>query len=56
MTEEIPRIGNEKLDAKFRKVIEEMRTSGKEIRDIGRNEKCPCNSGKKFKNCCGKIT
>ena len=21
---------------------------------IGRNEKCPCNSGKKYKNCCGK--
>jgi len=23
---------------------------------IGRNEKCPCNSGKKFKKCCGIIT
>ena len=22
---------------------------------IGRNSPCPCNSGKKFKNCCGKI-
>ena len=22
---------------------------------IGRNEKCPCGSGKKFKHCCGKI-
>jgi preprotein translocase subunit SecA len=21
---------------------------------VGRNESCPCNSGKKFKNCCGK--
>ena len=21
---------------------------------IGRNEPCPCGSGKKFKNCCGK--
>ncbi|MCK4322090.1 preprotein translocase subunit SecA [candidate division WOR-3 bacterium] len=54
VTEEIPRIGNEKLDAKFRKVIEEMRTSDKGIRDIGRNEKCPCGSGKKFKKCHGR--
>jgi uncharacterized protein len=23
---------------------------------IGRNEPCPCGSGKKFKQCCGKIT
>jgi len=23
--------------------------------DIGRNEKCPCNSGAKFKKCCGKV-
>jgi len=22
---------------------------------IGRNEKCPCNSNKKYKKCCGKI-
>jgi len=21
---------------------------------IGRNEKCPCGSGRKFKNCCGR--
>ncbi|MBQ1670212.1 MAG: SEC-C domain-containing protein, partial [Treponema sp.] len=25
-----------------------------EGRKIGRNEPCPCGSGKKFKNCCGK--
>jgi len=25
----------------------------KEIK-VGRNEKCPCGSGKKYKNCCGK--
>jgi len=23
---------------------------------IGRNDPCPCGSGKKFKQCCGKIT
>ena len=22
--------------------------------NIGRNDKCPCGSGKKYKNCCGK--
>jgi len=21
---------------------------------VGRNEPCPCGSGRKFKNCCGK--
>ena len=24
------------------------------IPKVGRNEKCPCGSGKKYKNCCGK--
>lgn len=23
---------------------------------VGRNQPCPCGSGKKFKNCCGKLT
>jgi preprotein translocase subunit SecA len=22
--------------------------------EVGRNEPCPCGSGKKYKNCCGK--
>ncbi len=26
----------------------------KRVTKIGRNEKCPCGSGKKYKNCCGK--
>ena len=26
----------------------------RETRKVGRNEPCPCGSGKKFKNCCGK--
>ena len=25
------------------------------VRKVGRNDKCPCNSGKKFKHCCGSI-
>ena len=39
---------------------EEKKKIGKEatVKDekkIGRNEKCPCNSGKKYKHCCGSI-
>ena len=31
-------------------------TFRRESRKVGRNEKCPCGSGKKFKQCCGKLT
>ena len=24
------------------------------VRKVGRNEPCPCGSGKKYKNCCGR--
>jgi len=24
-----------------------------DFKKVGRNEKCPCGSGKKYKNCCG---
>ena len=27
----------------------------REMRKVGRNEKCPCGSGKKFKNCHGNV-
>lgn len=30
--------------------------SKKKEKKIGRNEKCPCESGKKYKKCCGDIT
>ncbi|MDZ7721286.1 MAG: SEC-C metal-binding domain-containing protein [candidate division KSB1 bacterium] len=23
--------------------------------NVGRNDPCPCGSGKKYKNCCGKV-
>ena len=26
------------------------------VREVGRNQRCPCNSGKKFKKCCGSLT
>lgn len=30
------------------------KASPKQVNKIGRNEPCPCGSGKKYKNCCGK--
>jgi len=33
---------------------ENFKQKKKTIRKIGRNDKCPCGSGEKFKNCCGK--
>ncbi len=33
---------------------EGVKKSPKRVNKIGRNEPCPCGSGKKFKNCCGK--
>jgi uncharacterized protein len=30
--------------------------SGQATSKIGRNDPCPCGSGKKFKKCCGKVT
>ena len=36
------------------KVIVSQGTYKREGRKIGRNEPCPCGSGKKYKHCCGK--
>jgi uncharacterized protein len=33
-----------------------MRTFRPTMPKIGRNDPCPCGSGKKFKQCCGKTT
>lgn len=33
---------------------EEMKRKPKKVAKIGRNEPCPCGSGKKYKQCCGK--
>ena len=32
------------------------RTFRRDAPKLGRNEPCPCGSGKKFKHCCGKVT
>ena len=42
-------ISNEKQN--MEKQTEEVTENKK----IGRNEKCPCGSGKKYKQCCGSI-
>ena len=36
--------------------LENMTTFRRSSPKIGRNEPCPCGSGKKFKHCCGKTT
>jgi len=37
-------------------VREELGTRIRSSRKVGRNEPCPCRSGKKFKKCCGAVT
>jgi hypothetical protein len=48
---------NDLLDEETRKQLyKKQKLSGTVIKGkkIGRNEPCPCGSGKKYKNCCGK--
>ena len=33
---------------------EKKKAAPKRVNKIGRNDPCPCNSGKKYKNCCGR--
>ncbi|HWQ06034.1 MAG TPA: SEC-C metal-binding domain-containing protein [Feifaniaceae bacterium] len=44
-------------EEKRRDIAKAYRTSGIYVREgahVGRNDPCPCGSGKKYKNCCGK--
>jgi uncharacterized protein YchJ len=34
--------------------VEIARTGRREKNEVGRNDKCPCGSGKKYKKCCGR--
>ncbi|MEJ8552812.1 SEC-C metal-binding domain-containing protein [Tepidibacter sp. Z1-5] len=48
---------NDILTAEKRKEIQKKYKSSKTVvkeEKIGRNDACPCNSGKKYKKCCGK--
>ncbi|WP_197477439.1 SEC-C metal-binding domain-containing protein, partial [Alcanivorax sp. HI0044] len=42
-------------DAQPRQQGEQPKTVVREGRKVGRNEPCPCGSGKKYKQCHGKI-
>jgi len=33
---------------------ETVKSSPKRVQKVGRNDACPCGSGRKFKQCCGK--
>ena len=44
-------ISSEKEKNETKKINEEK----KDFKKVGRNEKCPCGSGKKFKHCHGNI-
>ncbi|WP_099191733.1 SEC-C metal-binding domain-containing protein [Tepidibacter mesophilus] len=48
---------NDILSAEKRKELQKKYKSSKTVvneEKIGRNDACPCNSGKKYKKCCGK--
>jgi len=42
----------ERID--FVKQIENLKAAKKPVEKVGRNDPCPCGSGKKYKKCCGK--
>jgi uncharacterized protein YecA (UPF0149 family) len=46
---------NELLNFDYEKAMKFMEDMNKEEKiKIGRNDPCPCGSGKKYKKCCGK--
>ena len=52
----LPQWDNIFTEEKRKEISQEQRLSGtfiREERKIGRNEPCPCGSGKKYKKCCG---
>ncbi len=53
---ELPAWNDILTDAKRKELFLSQRKSGTVVNDkkIGRNEPCPCGSGKKYKFCCGK--
>ena len=42
------------LDGKANDGKEKGKATPKRVNKVGRNDPCPCGSGKKYKNCCGK--
>ena len=46
------KIDTTKVDVNNKK-NDRKQISAKDIKKIGRNDPCPCGSGKKYKKCCG---
>lgn len=44
----------EKEETNYSKAVDKQKLMPASSRKIGRNEPCPCGSGKKYKKCCGK--
>jgi preprotein translocase subunit SecA len=53
--EEVERLEEEQKKRKlvFNRVEDEVAKPAKSAKVSGRNDPCPCGSGKKFKKCCG---
>jgi preprotein translocase subunit SecA len=47
--------GNGEVDENGAEVKLELAPVRREMPKVGRNEPCPCGSGKKYKNCCGRV-
>jgi preprotein translocase subunit SecA len=41
------------FEGQGKKVVKKVTIVRREAPKIGRNDPCPCGSGKKYKNCCG---
>jgi preprotein translocase subunit SecA len=52
--EEWEKIFTEDEQIEIAKEFKRSRTVKREAPKVGRNDPCPCGSGKKYKNCCGK--
>ena len=42
------------LEGHANDVKEKEKAAPKRVNKVGRNDPCPCGSGKKYKNCCGR--
>jgi len=55
MNKDIDKIIKKYIDKHKHKINQKFVQSAKRTYQIDRNEKCPCGSGQKYKNCCGKV-
>lgn len=42
------------IDGRLGDLFDETGTTVRKVKKIGRNDPCPCGSGKKYKKCCGR--